>query len=88
MQEGSTAPFQSGSGGPNPCQPQSTANITTNWASYNASNQMTGNSQASSLSPDAAGNMTYDGNNQYLYDAEGRICALQSTQVSGMTVMT
>jgi hypothetical protein len=29
-----------------------------------------------------------DGQNQYLYDAEGRICAVASTPMPGMTAMT
>jgi len=37
---------------------------------------------------DASGNVTNDGVNQYLYDAEGRICAVASTPVQGMTTMT
>jgi len=38
---------------------------------YNANNQVQG------LGYDASGNVTYDGTNQYLYDAEGRVCAVQ-----------
>jgi hypothetical protein len=32
------------------------------------------------VSYDADGNMTSDGINQYAYDAEDRLCAVQSTQ--------
>ena len=32
--------------------------------------------------------MLNDGQNQYLYDAEGRICAVASTPIPGMTAMT
>jgi RHS repeat-associated protein len=39
--------------------------------SYNPNNQIQG------LAYDAAGNLTNDGRNQYLYDAEGRVCAVQ-----------
>nr|WP_242618417.1 RHS repeat-associated core domain-containing protein [Edaphobacter modestus] len=39
--------------------------------SYNSNNQIQG------LLYDAAGNLTNDGRNQYLYDAEGRVCAVQ-----------
>jgi RHS repeat-associated protein len=35
-----------------------------------------------------AGNVLNDGQNQYLYDAEGRICAVASSPVPSMTVMT
>jgi RHS repeat-associated protein len=34
------------------------------------------------------GDVLNDGQNQYLYDGEGRICAVASTPVPGMTVMT
>src|ERR1035438_2742656 len=37
---------------------------------------------------DVAGDVTYDGQNQYLYDGDGRICAVASTPVLGMTAMT
>ena len=37
---------------------------------------------------DASGDMLNDGVNQYLYDGEGRICAVTSTPVPGMTTMT
>jgi len=58
-------------------------------ASYNANNQVTWaqNVAASGFQYDASGNVTYDGRNQYLYDGEGRICAVSST-VNGSTFMT
>jgi RHS repeat-associated protein len=37
---------------------------------------------------DAAGNVLNDGPNQYLYDGDGRICAVANTPVPGMKVMT
>ena len=40
------------------------------------------------LDSDRTGNVTNDGANKYLYDAEGRICAVASTMVSGLTSMT
>jgi len=50
-------------------------------ASYSAQNQMTSTTAPGfPLDPptyDAAGDVTYDGANQYLYDAEGRICATE-----------
>ena len=49
-------------------------------ASYNAANnRMTSMTDGSAATPvyDAAGNVLYDGNNEYWYDAEERICASQ-----------
>jgi RHS repeat-associated protein len=82
-QEGSNEAFQSGSGGLAACSPQSGASLTTVWAQYPTSgsvnNQATSTSDATAgVQYDAAGDITNDGNNQYLYDAEGRICAVQS----------
>ena len=57
----------------------------TNWASYNANNQINGYSVPGGVSYDAAGDVTYDGLNQYLYDAEGRICAVENTVAGNMT---
>ena len=50
-------------------------------ATYNTSNQVTWSSLNSSagLTYDAAGDVTYDGLNSYLYDAEGRICAVKNS---------
>jgi hypothetical protein len=61
----------------------------TQWAQYNASNRMSATSQNPNQGEnyDAAGNITYDGLNSYLYDAEGCICAVQLS-VSGIVVMT
>jgi RHS repeat-associated protein len=61
----------------------------TSWANYNANNQFTATSQALGGVPyDASGDVLNDGKNQYLYDGEGRICAVASTPIPGMTVMT
>jgi RHS repeat-associated protein len=61
----------------------------TSWATYNASNQFTATSAAPGGVPyDPAGDVTNDGVNQYLYDGEGRICAVASTPIPGMTAMT
>jgi len=48
---------------------------------YNTSNQVTYSSLKSGagLTYDAAGDVTYDGLNTYLYDAEGRICAVKNS---------
>jgi hypothetical protein len=59
---------------------------------YNANNQVTFVSQSAPISYsapagftyDGAGNVKVDGNNQYAYDPEGRICAVySSTLLSG-----
>ena len=50
-------------------------------AQYNANNQVTGGS----LGYDAAGNVTADNANYYLYDGEGRVCAVQDRTFGGMT---
>ena len=73
------------------CAPVSTASILTNaWAQYNTNNQMTSTSQnvKQSAGYDTAGDVTNDGVNTYLYDAEGRICAVSSTPATGYTTMT
>jgi RHS repeat-associated protein len=69
----------------------------TSWAQYNISNsnRMDATSQDANQRADydPSGDVTYDGVNQYLYDAEGRICAVASTPVPttpvpSMTVLT
>jgi RHS repeat-associated protein len=60
-------------------------------ATYNSSNQVTWttvNSAVNGFTYDAAGNVTSDNVNLYLYDGEGRICAVKSTPVAGFTTMT
>jgi RHS repeat-associated protein len=55
-------------------------------ASYNANNQVTWttvNAATSGFSYDQAGNVLNDGQNKYLYDGEGRLCAVDANyQVS------
>jgi RHS repeat-associated protein len=66
------------------------------WAQYNGTVNGTNNNQMSQTNQnalqasgyDASGDVTNDGVNQYLYDAEGRICAVASMPVPGMTTMT
>jgi RHS repeat-associated protein len=66
------------------------------WAQYNGTVNGTNNNQMSATSQnvnqangyDLAGDVTNDGTNQYLYDGEGRICAVASTPIAGMTAMT
>jgi RHS repeat-associated protein len=63
---------------------------------YNPNNQVTFVSQSApsvisapnGFAYDGAGNVLQDNQNTYLYDAEGRICAVQSTPVEGFTSMT
>jgi RHS repeat-associated protein len=86
IQAGSSAAFQTGSP---TCAPASGASFTSTWANYNDNNRFTATNQAPGGVPyDASGNVTNDGQNQYLYDGEGRICAVASTPIPGMTAMT
>jgi RHS repeat-associated protein len=89
LQSGSSTPFGNGSIGSPACQTEG-ATVST-WASYNANNQITGSSQAPGgpvYDPSGAGYILNDGVNQYLYDAEGRICAVKSQPVTGTYTMT
>jgi RHS repeat-associated protein len=54
-------------------------------AGYNTSNQLlwTAPNAGLSFTYDQAGNVLYDGVNHYVYDAEGRLCAVQA--LAGMT---
>jgi RHS repeat-associated protein len=90
-QEISSAAFQSGSGGANACQPQASATVATSISSYYTSNQVAStNARGVTATPtyDQIGDPKSDGVNQYIYDAEGRICAVSSTQIPGITTMT
>jgi RHS repeat-associated protein len=59
------------------------------WANYNSNNQFTSTSQAPGGVPyDASGDVLNDGQNQYLYDGEGRICAVASSPMPNVTTMT
>ncbi|HZB88213.1 MAG TPA: RHS repeat-associated core domain-containing protein [Terracidiphilus sp.] len=91
QQEISSAAFQAGSGGASACQPQSSASVTTDLATYSSINQITStNARGVTATPayDLAGNMTSDGVNSYLYDGEGRICAVESTPLPGNSAIT
>ena len=78
------------------CPPAPTPNQSPSTVNYNSNNQVTFVSQSapSSLSMpsgfgyDQAGNVTQDNQNQYLYDAEGRVCAVANTPISGLTTLT
>jgi RHS repeat-associated protein len=61
------------------------------WAQYPASgsvnNQVTSTNASGSTATyqyDQAGDVTFDGQHQYLYDAEGRICAVQTASAPGV----
>ncbi len=75
-----SAIFASGQGGANGCS--TTGNLGVNaWAQYNgANNQMSATSQNANQGGnyDLDGNVTYDGANNYHYDGEGRLCAVQT----------
>ena len=68
QQSASNAAFSSSDGS---CSTSGTLNQNTT-ASYNEQNQAIG------YGYDGAGDVTADGANQYVYDAEGRLCAVQS----------
>jgi RHS repeat-associated protein len=72
-------------GGGAACQQQAGANIGyTAWADYSANNQFTQTSQAQGgVQYDASGDIVADGSNQYLYNADGQICAVHN--MTGMT---
>ena len=53
---------------------------TSTTAQYNANNQVTGGS----IAYDASGNVTVDNANQYLYDADGRVCAVRDRYYGDM----
>lgn len=60
-------------------------------ASFNSNNQVTWttvNTAVNGFTYDAAGNVLNDNVNQYLYDGDGRICAVASSPIPGMTTMT
>ena len=60
-----------------------------NWAHYNSRNQITASTQApGGPTYDNSGDVTNDGAHQYLYDAEGRICAVYTNPVAGISTMT
>jgi len=77
-QANSNSPFTNSAG--SPCQTSSSTPIQT-LASFGSNNQLTSLKPANAtaaITPtyDAAGNMTFDGTNTYLYDAESRVCAV------------
>jgi RHS repeat-associated protein len=97
QQSASSQPFNAGQSGDS-CESRATGTLLANsWAQYNANNQMSANPQSpapnslttqsnpSLLPPlDAAGNVQFDGSQSYLYDGEGRLCAVQNV-ADGLT---
>jgi RHS repeat-associated protein len=83
-ESGSDQNFVSIDGQP-PCQPATSANLTSSVANYaDNTNRVSGtnaNGVVALPQYDAAGNMTMDGTNSYLYDGEGRICAVGYSSV-------
>src|SRR5581483_9741025 len=81
-QTSSATPYTSSNGGSNSCPVTSGPSA---GASYNANNQISDGLHQY----DATGNITADSTtgNSYLYDSEGRICAMQ-LNVSGTNMMT
>ncbi|HEY1742945.1 MAG TPA: RHS repeat-associated core domain-containing protein [Granulicella sp.] len=72
----SNQPFVNAAG--SPCQAASGASLIDTAVNYGTNNQISSvTSPALTVAYDGAGNVTNDGNNSYLYDAEGRICALR-----------
>ena len=65
--------------------------MATDYTTPNGNNQITQTNARGVLSLpqyDAAGDMQTDGANQYLYDAEGRVCAVASVDGGGDTILT
>jgi RHS repeat-associated protein len=83
-QTSSSTQYGTTDGGPNACS--ATAGPSS-WATYNVSNtnrmDATGQNVNQSQYYDASGNITNDGIIAYLYDGEGRICAVQQ-QIIGV----
>jgi RHS repeat-associated protein len=72
--------------GPPACTPQTSASYEGVWADVSTgnNNQFSKTQQAvGGVVYDGAGNILNDGVNQYLYDGEGRICAVAAEGVSG-----
>ena len=87
-----SVPFAAGQGGANGCS--TTGNLGENvWAQYNGTTNGTNNNQMSATNLntnqandyDAAGNVLNDGVNAYLYDIEGRLCAVENLTVGTIT---
>jgi RHS repeat-associated protein len=62
--------------------------VVSNWVNYNPANNRitTATSAVTGYVYDASGNTLYDGNNEYWYDAEGQLCAVQSQALPGLPI--
>jgi RHS repeat-associated protein len=83
-QSESNQAFQTGTS--TPCQAQTSASIATDTATYSTANQMVSTNASGVLaypSIDGAGEIYNDGVNAYAYDADGRICAVETHPQSG-----
>jgi hypothetical protein len=76
QQAGSNHAFTNATGAA-ACTAAGGASFNNAWASYNAKNQITG-TPTGGPAYDPAGDVLQDSQNKYLYDAEGRICAVQN----------
>jgi RHS repeat-associated protein len=80
------------SSGTQPCQPASGATYSSSQINYASTNQITSGTWQSQQGAfvtgtpayDPSGNITNDLQNQYLYDAEGRVCAVQIPSVPSL----
>jgi RHS repeat-associated protein len=97
QQEISNQAFTNSSGGANQCTAQSSAwvaldstTIVVNGTDPGTNRVQSTNTRGIPALPgyDASGNMTSDGGNTYLYDGEGRVCAVQNATFPGITTMT
>jgi RHS repeat-associated protein len=92
QQESSNLAFQSGSGGPSACSPQTSGTVSTQLTSFGGNNNQVTSTNARGVTAipgyDPDGNMTSDGANTYLYDAEDRVCAVASPNILGFTTFT
>ena len=87
LQGVSSAPFATG---PPTCTPATGASYEGVWAHLSTGNNDDSNTQQAmgGVVYDGAGNILNDGVNQYLYDGEGRICAVSAEGVSGAPQLT
>jgi RHS repeat-associated protein len=82
-------PFGNRTAQDSPCPTLPT--LPTATASYNGNNQVTWtsvNAAGNNFTYDAAGNVVNDNVNTYVYDGEGRICAVKSEPVQGTYTLT
>jgi RHS repeat-associated protein len=86
----SNQPFSNGAG--TNCQAASgAALLASTQVSYSSANNNRLNvtpNAPNGVSHDASGNVTDDGLNEYLYDGDGRICAVANYRIPFMTIMT